>query len=72
MCNIGFMTLKDWRKLNGITQSELADKTGINQGFLSEIENKGTVSLPTAIALRDFTNGAVSVDDLLLQTRQIA
>lgn len=66
------MTLKEYRKSNKIRQTELAAKAGITQGFYSQIENKGTTSLSAAIAIRDATGGAVTVDALVRRESEAA
>lgn len=49
----GESPVKLWRELRGLTQQELADKSGISKPYLSQIESgkrQGTVSTLAAIA----------------------
>ncbi|MFA9380424.1 MAG: helix-turn-helix domain-containing protein [Acetanaerobacterium sp.] len=45
-----------YRKLNGLTQEQLAEKAGISTGYLSQVETPGfiqPVSLKTLFAIAD-------------------
>ncbi|MES2602130.1 MAG: helix-turn-helix transcriptional regulator [Pseudomonadota bacterium] len=59
--------LRDWRRQNGITLQALAEKVGVTQSHLSEIENGNNdpsfglaikLSRETGISLASFANGA--------------
>lgn len=58
------MTLLDWLKENGTTQTELAEAIGKTQGYVAQIVKSGTASLDVALAIHDFTSGKVEVRTL--------
>lgn len=61
----GETPLKVWREYRGLKQTELADKTGIDQGAISKIENgKRMGDVDTLKALADGLG--ILVDDLVL------
>ena len=47
----GDRLLRAFRKSAGLTQSELASRAGIGQGYLSEIETVGSKKSPSAETL---------------------
>lgn len=60
------MKLAVWRRQNGITQGELAQRIGCSQSYVSQIERPHAPLVPKrAIARRiyEITNGAVTPND---------
>lgn len=55
--------IKNLRKLRGMTQGELAEKVGVTQSFISDLEyNKKFPGMPTLIKLAEVLG--VTVSDL--------
>jgi len=48
------MTLREIRELHGMTQAQLSQRIGINQGLISRIENKNDLMIST---LRKYARG---------------
>ncbi len=46
----GDSCLKALRTWRGLTQAELAKRSGIDQGYISEIENRGKTGMPETLA----------------------
>lgn len=69
------MKLQEYLAKNKITQSEMAKKIGVTQGFISQCV-LGVVQIPAfrAIQIERATNGEVSIDELITipQTQQSA
>lgn len=58
--------LAEWRQAEGLTQSELADRLGIKQCNVSQIERSGATQVPSRAVMRRIwilTGGAVSPND---------
>lgn len=61
------MRLADWlktRKQRGMTQDAFARRIGVTQGRVSQIAIRGTSDLKIALAIREATDGEVSLTDL--------
>jgi len=58
-------SLKTWRENQGLTQLQLAAAVGVHVQYISAIE-RGVrrPGMKVATALRNFTKGAISLDDL--------
>ncbi len=57
------MTLREWRRQNGVSQVELAKRTGIQQDLLSKYENRRRKpKYQNRRAIAEATGGAVSED----------
>lgn len=60
--------LRKWRKDNGLTTSEIADKTGLSTGGLSEYENdKKLIGSKTLLAL--YENYRIDINYILTGER---
>jgi predicted transcriptional regulator len=60
------MSLDEWMKQKEINSQEFGDLVGVTQGYISRLRGrKVTPSVVVAVAIRDATNGEVTVDDLL-------
>jgi len=60
------MSLDEWLKQKELNAQEFADLVGVTQGYISRLRaRKVTPSVVVAVAIRDATNGEVTVDDLL-------
>lgn len=57
--------VKRWLKKNRRTQSWLAAKLGVTQGRISILIARGTNSLRVGLALRDATEGDVTLDQIV-------
>lgn len=58
------INIREARKLNGLTQSQVAEKTGIPQNTLSWIENdKGIPNIQQCVLLADLFG--ITVDELI-------
>ena len=64
--HILIMKFKDWLHSAGKRQEDAAYDLRLTQGQISRIVNSGTTNLKTAIKIREYTGGKVTVDDLLL------
>lgn len=42
-----YFDIKNLRKIKGVTQEELAIKTGLSQSYISELESKNSIANPT-------------------------
>lgn len=52
----------------GITQEQFADQVGLDQSTISRLcRGTMTASLPTALKIQAWTEGAISVSDLVRQ-----
>lgn len=60
------MDLDTWMKDRHLIDQEVADAVGLSRGYLNNIR-RGTVhiNLATALALQDYTDGAVGLEELL-------
>lgn len=63
------MTLYDYRKKRGLTQSEFAAILGISHSYFSQIENGQGCSLILALRIEDATGGNVKPADLAAARR---
>lgn len=63
------MRLGEYRALRGLTQQEVADAIGISKSRVSEIESGSGCSLPTALKIEVYTNGAVRPSDVASHTK---
>ncbi|RAH99211.1 hypothetical protein DLJ53_21950 [Acuticoccus sediminis] len=55
--------IRHWRKLNKLTQVQLATKLGRRQSTISRAENGGQVEWDLKVALHELTEGFVSFSD---------
>ena len=62
------VNLKEWRRLRGMTQAALAEKAGIRQATVSEIEND--VSKGISFDVLDALSRALNVEPSQLFTRK--
>ena len=58
------MKLSKWLKDNDVTQEALAEALGRSQSHISRVVKHGTPMLALALQIKDFTNGAVTPEDL--------
>ena len=59
------MTLKDWRRVMGITQTQFSKDAGITQAAASKAESGKPLSVATIRAIHNATKGLVSFEDLV-------
>lgn len=66
-------SLREWRRLNGITQDRLAAETGIPQTLLSKYERgRATPRVCNALAIARATGGEVPVEAWERQRGEVA
>lgn len=57
------MSLKDWREKAGLTQQQVAAGIGVHVQYVSAIEcGRRVPGMRVAMRIRDFTDGAVTLD----------
>lgn len=63
-------TLKDWRIRKGLTQQQLAQRLNVHVQYLSKIERGARrPGMQLALALRDLSEGELSLDGLIPEER---
>jgi len=63
------MLLDEWMKIRDMNSQQLGDLIGLTQSYVSRLRRrKVTPSIVTAVSIRNFTKGEVTVDDLLPRT----
>lgn len=58
------MIPKEWREDRGLTQDQVADLLGVQQGTVSKIENDGTISDELAAKFEEISAGEVTFLEL--------
>ena len=66
------LTLKKWREINDKTQAWVANAIGVHVQYVSAIERGvRTPGMSVAVAIRDLTDGAVTLDAQVPRTRTV-
>jgi transcriptional regulator with XRE-family HTH domain len=66
-------SLKDWRESAGLTQQQVAHGIGVHVQYVSDIERgKRRPGTRVALRIRDFTDGAVTLDAQFPVSKQAA
>ena len=60
------MDLETWMKKRHLIDQEVADAVGLSRGYLNNVRRGAVhINLATALAIQDFTDGEVGLEELL-------
>ena len=66
------MTVKEYRKAQGLTQAQLAEMVGCSQAYLSEIENGATPGRDLIARLLEASSGEIDITAWLRPSARVS